>query len=111
MSNCSRSHSLIEASTMKVRSTNRRPVTMQISRLRWRVMRLGGMVLVTGMIMAQQTRRVDDSALNNDEKGADWVTYGRTYSEQRYSPLKQIDTTNVGSLGLAWSYEVGPGGG
>jgi len=36
---------------------------------------------------------------------------GLNYSEQRYSPLKQIDTTNVGRLELAWSYEVGPGGG
>jgi alcohol dehydrogenase (cytochrome c) len=36
---------------------------------------------------------------------------GLNYSEQRYSPLKQIDTTNVGKLELAWSYEVGPGGG
>jgi quinohemoprotein ethanol dehydrogenase len=31
-----------------------------------------------------------------------WMTYGGTYSEQRFSPLKQIDTSNVGGLGLAW---------
>ena len=31
-----------------------------------------------------------------------WLTYGGSYSEQRFSPLKQIDTTNVGTLGLAW---------
>src|SRR5215813_5561695 len=84
---------------------------MQISRLKWRLMPFAVMVFVTGMITARQTRRVDDSALKNAEKGADWVTYGRTYSEQRYSTLKQIDTKNVSRLGLAWSYEVGPGGG
>ncbi|QUL37584.1 PQQ-dependent dehydrogenase, methanol/ethanol family [Erythrobacter sp. JK5] len=33
---------------------------------------------------------------------ANWITHGRTYSEQRYSPLDQIDTGNVGQLGLAW---------
>ncbi len=31
-----------------------------------------------------------------------WMTYGGTYSEQRFSPLKKIDSNNVGKLGLAW---------
>ena len=31
-----------------------------------------------------------------------WLTYGGTYTEQRFSPLKQIDTTSVARLGLAW---------
>ncbi|MBN8818280.1 MAG: PQQ-dependent dehydrogenase, methanol/ethanol family [Sphingomonas sp.] len=33
---------------------------------------------------------------------ADWLSYGRTYDEQRFSPLKQINTENAGQLGLAW---------
>jgi quinohemoprotein ethanol dehydrogenase len=33
---------------------------------------------------------------------ANWMTYGRDYSEQRYSPLEQIDTETVSELGLAW---------
>jgi quinohemoprotein ethanol dehydrogenase len=37
-----------------------------------------------------------------DSDPAQWMSYGRTYSEQRYSPLAQIDTSNVGRLGLAW---------
>lgn len=36
---------------------------------------------------------------------------GNPGSETRYSPLKQIDTSNVKRLGLAWSYVVGAGGG
>src|SRR5262249_59371565 len=63
------------------------------------------------MLAARQTRRVDSNALKNAEKGTEWLTYGQSYSEQRYSTLKQIDTTNVGRLGLAWSIEVGDGGG
>jgi hypothetical protein len=39
------------------------------------------------------------------------LSYGLTPGETRYSPLKQIDATNVRRLGLAWSYEVEPGGG
>jgi quinohemoprotein ethanol dehydrogenase len=33
---------------------------------------------------------------------ADWLTYGRTYDEQRFSPLDSIHTGNVKDLGLAW---------
>ncbi|WP_417320107.1 PQQ-dependent dehydrogenase, methanol/ethanol family [Emcibacter sp.] len=31
-----------------------------------------------------------------------WMTYGRTYSQQRYSPADRINRSNVASLGLAW---------
>ena len=84
---------------------------MRQSKSTWLLMPLAAIVFVTGIIAARQTRRVDDSALKNAGKGTDWVTYGHSYSEQRYSTLKQIDTTNVGRLSLAWSLEVGPGGG
>jgi len=33
----------------------------------------------------------------------DWLMYNRTYDAQRYSPLKQIDRTNVDQLKLVWS--------
>ena len=41
-----------------------------------------------------------------DADPGQWMSHGRTYSEQRYSPLTQIDTANVGRLGLAWSFEL-----
>src|SRR5579885_1829304 len=31
-----------------------------------------------------------------------WMTYGGTYEEQRYSRLAQINRENVGRLGLVW---------
>jgi len=34
------------------------------------------------------------------------MSYGRTYSEQRYSPLTQVNTENVADLGLAWSHDL-----
>ncbi len=40
--------------------------------------------------------------LDADSDPAQWMSYGRTYGEQRYSPLAQINTSNVGGLGLAW---------
>ncbi|EHH67733.1 PQQ-dependent dehydrogenase, methanol/ethanol family [Gluconobacter morbifer] len=36
----------------------------------------------------------------------DWMSYGRSYSEQRFSPLNQINRSNVGHLKLAWHYDL-----
>ncbi len=38
---------------------------------------------------------------------ADWTMHGRTYDEQRFSPLNQITEQNVAQLGLLWSRELG----
>src|SRR5437867_591330 len=71
-----------------------------------------GLLLATWMTLAQQTRRIDDAALKVAGKtGEEWLTYGLTPGETRYSPLKQIDTTNVSRLGLTWSFDLGAGGG
>lgn len=40
------------------------------------------------------------------ETPEDWLTYGGTYDEQRHSLLTQINTQNVGELGVAWTYEL-----
>jgi PQQ-dependent dehydrogenase (methanol/ethanol family) len=37
-----------------------------------------------------------------DEHPGQWMSTGRDYNEQRFSPLKQIDTENVSLLALAW---------
>ena len=58
-----------------------------------------------------QARAVDDAALKNaGRSGGEWLTYGLTPGETRYSTLNQINTSNVSRLGLAWSYDVGRGG-
>jgi len=41
-----------------------------------------------------------------DDTPGEWLTHGRTYGEQRFSPLTQISTTTVKDLGLAWSYDL-----
>jgi quinohemoprotein ethanol dehydrogenase len=71
-----------------------------------------GVFLWAWVTSAQQPRRIDDAALRNAGKtGEEWLSYGLTPGETRYSPLKQIDATNVSRLGLDWSFEIGPGGG
>ena len=37
-----------------------------------------------------------------DQEPQQWMSVGRTYSEQHYSPLTGINRNNVASLGLAW---------
>lgn len=37
-----------------------------------------------------------------DGDAANWMSHGRTYSEQRYSPLDGVNRDNVSQLGLAW---------
>ncbi|MFN3554077.1 MAG: PQQ-dependent dehydrogenase, methanol/ethanol family [Novosphingobium meiothermophilum] len=36
----------------------------------------------------------------------EWLSYGRDYGEQRFSPLTQINDGNVGQLGLAWFHDL-----
>ena len=51
--------------------------------------------------------RVDETRmLQADQEPGNWMSYGRTYSEQRFSPLRQINEQNVGQLGLAWYVDV-----
>src|SRR5690242_8429619 len=64
---------------------------------------------------AQQPATVDQTVLKNagtpkDQFPGTWLTYGKSQGETRYSPLKQIDASNVKRLGLEWTYVVGAGG-
>lgn len=45
---------------------------------------------------------VDAARLQAADTNGEWLSYGKGYSEQRFSPLNQVDTKTVGQLGLAW---------
>jgi PQQ-dependent dehydrogenase (methanol/ethanol family) len=49
--------------------------------------------------------QVDGARIVAAESNGEWLSYGRTYSEQRFSPLTQIRRDNVKRLGLAWYHE------
>src|SRR3954471_17698584 len=52
---------------------------------------------------ATEPANVDTARLlNADREPGQWMTDGRNYTAQRYSPLKQINEENVSQLGLAW---------
>jgi alcohol dehydrogenase (cytochrome c)/quinohemoprotein ethanol dehydrogenase len=44
--------------------------------------------------------------LSADKNNAEWVNHGRTYDEQRFSPLTKINKDNIDKLGLAWYFDL-----
>jgi alcohol dehydrogenase (cytochrome c)/quinohemoprotein ethanol dehydrogenase len=70
----------------------------------------------TGLVAPMQASAasVDTKRLlasGSPENAGQWMSYGRDYSEQRFSPLKQINADNVSQLGLAWFGDLGERGG
>jgi quinohemoprotein ethanol dehydrogenase len=55
--------------------------------------------LAPGSVNAQ---RMGDA----DKEPENWMSYGRTYDEQRFSPLALVNTDNVSKLGLAWFHDL-----
>jgi quinohemoprotein ethanol dehydrogenase len=50
---------------------------------------------------------VDELRLANaDQDSGNWLTTGRTYSEQRFSPLNKINAESVKQLSLAWFLDL-----
>jgi quinohemoprotein ethanol dehydrogenase len=57
---------------------------------------------------ASAAGRVDQArVVAADSEPGSWLVHGRTWQEQRFSPLDTIARDNVGGLGLAWSYMTG----
>lgn len=51
---------------------------------------------------------VDDARIRNaNQEPQNWLTHGRDYAEQRFSPLEKVTADNVGSLIRVWSYDTG----
>src|SRR5213076_2850095 len=51
---------------------------------------------------SQNFQPVTEQVLANPDP-ADWLMLNRTFDQQRYSPLDQVNKTNVGQLRMAWS--------
>src|SRR5260370_27755541 len=48
-----------------------------------------------------------NSALPENDSGAEWPYYGHDAGGMRYSPLKQINRQNVATLKAAWTFHTG----
>ena len=72
---------------------------------------LTGCVLLTGAptVAAQdgpRTERHRPAPLVTSAESTDWPLHNRDLQNSRYAPIAQIDTTNVATLEVAWSYQV-----
>lgn len=77
------------------------PLTRTLRRVRW--LPAGLALAIAGTIAAAPGPRggITAQQIIAADPG-NWLTYNRTYDEQRFSPLDQIDADNAGQLGLAW---------
>src|ERR1700748_1539928 len=69
-------------------------------------------VFLAVRVVGQQPGRNLDPLTEDNLKNPspnDWLMYNRTYDAQRFSPLQQINKSNVGQLKLAWSIPQGAG--
>lgn len=65
--------------------------------------------LVAGLMLAfgiAHARSIDDAAIADTNNTSDWLAYGRTHDEQRFSPLDAINDRNVSGLTLDWFLEL-----
>ena len=61
-----------------------------------------------GLTASQAPKSVDSTrSTGADSDTSNWLMYGRTYDDHRFSPLKHVSEQTVGQLGLVWSRELG----
>jgi quinohemoprotein ethanol dehydrogenase len=59
-------------------------------------------LLLLFLVSCNRSKNLND--VNRDT--GNWLMYGRTYDDHRFSPLDQINEQTVANLGLAWSQEL-----
>ncbi|HXD18307.1 MAG TPA: PQQ-dependent dehydrogenase, methanol/ethanol family [Vicinamibacterales bacterium] len=64
-------------------------------------------LVVLGVLLLAASYRLDaqvtfDRILRAADEPQNWLTYSGTYMSQRYSPLRQLDTSNVKNLEMKW---------
>src|SRR5579864_9123246 len=65
-------------------------------------------LVLGGVTTARSARDITDERLRHaDQEPENWLVYGGTYRSLRYSPLDQVNTSNVRTLQAAWAFQVG----
>lgn len=61
------------------------------------------LLLLGAGVMQTQASIVNQETISNPD--SEWLSYGRNYKEQRFSPLDKINRDNIDELDLAWSFK------
>ena len=68
---------------------------------------LGLLSIAAAVTLNWQAALANGSILKAQADPNNWASYGRTYDNTRFSPLKQINTKNVAKLRLAYAFSLG----
>jgi len=52
------------------------------------------------------TKNYDDAAIANEQQTSEWLSYGRTHNETRFSPAADIHIDNVSKLKVDWFIDL-----
>ena len=66
------------------------------------------LMIVPAVAQVPNYEPVTDEMLQNPSPD-DWLMFSRTYDNQRFSPLDQINRQNVGQLRMVWARGMGAG--
>lgn len=84
----------------------------------WTAALLGGAILalaacnaskndsISGGGSLDDAEKASETLLKTGGNGDDWGAIGFSYDEQRFSPLTDINASNVGQLGIAWTADL-----
>ena len=75
---------------------------MSIRNLTWGMLIIALPLSLTAQQSDYQAAIDSERLAQADEENSAWLSYGRTYDEQRFSPLDQINQETVADLSLAW---------
>ncbi|HZU88043.1 MAG TPA: methanol/ethanol family PQQ-dependent dehydrogenase [Stellaceae bacterium] len=68
---------------------------------------LGPTLMMAAAFLAACPALAQDDLVKLSQDPKQWVMAAHDYANTRFSPLAQINTKNIGQLGLAWSFSVG----
>ncbi len=67
---------------------------------------LGLIAAAFGAVSWAEPRSISDTDLADETNTAEWLAYGRTHNEQRFSPLTEVNATTVERLGVQWYVDL-----
>lgn len=67
----------------------------------------GGLIAGLSLLAVSASAQARSGAWTNNAPEGDWQMPNRDHSNQRYSPLNQITTANIGGLKAAWTFSTG----
>ena len=64
------------------------------------------LLLFASCVNKERPFSFDDQAIADEEQTSNWLAYGRTHNERRFSPATDINTDNVANLKVDWFMDL-----